>query len=94
MTKCHVRELLENNLEFKAEDKSGANDLENLMPPEIPLRSQLSQITEHMIVNLNRQRDLSQIRYLNLFNNCIRKICSLDQLVNLETLILSFNQID
>ena len=54
MTTCHVRELLDNNFEFLQEDKANGTELENVMPPEIPLRSQLSQITEHTIINLNR----------------------------------------
>jgi Leucine-rich repeat (LRR) protein len=36
---------------------------------------------------------LDQVRYLNLHSNLIRKIENLAPLVNLETLILSFNEI-
>ena len=51
-------------------------------------------MSEHLVIHVSRQRDFSQITYLNLFNNCIRKIQSLDQLTSLETLILSYNQIE
>lgn len=64
------------------------------MPPEIPLRSQLDYISEHIIVNLSRQRDLTKIVYLNLFNNKIKRIASLEGLPNLNTLVLSFNEIE
>jgi Leucine-rich repeat (LRR) protein len=67
--------------------------MEDLMAPEIPLRSQFTTISETLIANLSCQLDLTKITYLNLFNNCIRKIEALDKLVNLEILILSFNQI-
>ena len=45
-------------------------------------------------MNICRENDLSKIIYLNLFNNKIRKIECLDSLVNLQTLILSFNEIE
>jgi Leucine-rich repeat (LRR) protein len=64
------------------------------MPPEIPLRSQFDYISEHIIVNLSRQRDLTKIVYLNLFNNKIKRITNLEGLPNLTTLILSFNEIE
>lgn len=53
MTTCHVRELMENNYEFVDEDKTGQGLLENQLPPEIPLRSQLNFISEHLIVNIS-----------------------------------------
>lgn len=64
------------------------------MPPEIPLRSQFDYISEHNIVNLSRQLDLTKIVYLNLFNNKIKRITNLEGLPNLSTLILSFNEIE
>ena len=53
------------------------------MPPEIPMRSQIEQITQDIIINISRERDLDRIIYLNLFNNKIKKIENLDNLVNL-----------
>lgn len=94
MTNCHVRELMENNFEFMQDEKTGTDALENVMPPEIPLRSQFNQISEHLVANISRQADFTSITYLNLFNNCIRRIEALDELANLQTLILSFNQIE
>lgn len=44
MTFCHVRELLVNKFEFVDDDKQ-TSQLEGAMPPEILLRSQLSQMT-------------------------------------------------
>ena len=46
------------------------------------------------MINICREKDLSQVIYLNLFNNKIKKIECLDSLVNLTTLILSFNEIE
>ena len=64
------------------------------MPPEIPMRSQIEAISEPIVVNISRERDLSKIVYLNLFNNKIKKIENLNGLINLQTLILSFNEIE
>ena len=44
------------------------------MPPEIPLRSQLDKMKLDSIINISREKDLSKIVYLNLFNNKIKKI--------------------
>ena len=43
---------------------------------------------------MSRENDFSLIVYLNLFSNRIKKIKSLEKLVNLNTLILSFNEIE
>jgi protein phosphatase 1 regulatory subunit 7 len=64
------------------------------MPPEIPLRSQIDRLTRNHVVNISREQDLSKVIYLNLFNNKLRKIEGIKALVNLETLILAFNEID
>ena len=64
------------------------------MPPEIPIRSKIDEITEFVVTNISREKDFSQIVYLNLFSNRIKKIKCLDKLVNLNTLILSFNEIE
>ena len=89
MIKCHVKELMDNNYEFL--DNKKIVSIEDSMPPEILLRSQFNAINENLIVNISRQRDLTKIVYLNLFNNCIRSIEALDGLTNLEVLILSSN---
>src|SRR3569833_1886571 len=64
------------------------------MPPEIPARSKIEEISEFIIQNVSRERDFTQIVYLNLFSNRIKKIKGLDKLVNINTLILSFNEIE
>ena len=64
------------------------------MPPEIPVRSKVDEISEYIITNVSREKDFSQIVYLNLFSNRIKKIKNLEKLVNLNTLILSFNEIE
>lgn len=46
MTTCHIKELMDNNYEFTEGEMSGAAAIENSMPPEIPLRSQLDIIRE------------------------------------------------
>ena len=43
---------------------------------------------------MSREQDYSLIVYLNLFSNRIKKIKGLDKLINLNTLILSFNEIE
>ena len=58
------------------------------------MRSKLCEITEFIVQNMARERDYSAIVYLNLFSNRIKKVKCLEQLVNLNTLILSFNEID
>lgn len=64
------------------------------MPPEIPIRSKIEEITELTLQNISREKDYGQIVYLNLFSNRIKKIKHLDKLINLNTLILSFNEIE
>lgn len=64
------------------------------MPPEIPIRSKVDEVSEFIVANVSRERDFSQIVYLNLFSNRIKKIKALDKLPNLNTLILSFNEIE
>lgn len=79
MSLCHIKELAENNFEFTEEPS-----LESSSPPEIPMRSQFNLLTEFLLVNVCRTHDLSQITTLNLFNNCIKKIQSLEVLSNLQ----------
>lgn len=64
------------------------------MPPDIPVRSKIDEVTEFIIQNVSREKDFSQIVYLNLFNNRIKKMKCLEKLANLNTLILSFNEIE
>ena len=64
------------------------------MPPDIPVRSKIDEITDIIIQNVSRENDFSLIVYLNLFSNRIKKIKSLEKLVNLNTLILSVNEIE
>jgi hypothetical protein len=45
MQTCHISELMENHYEFIEDDQIAANAVENSMPPEIPLRSQLTSMT-------------------------------------------------
>lgn len=94
MNLCHIQELIDNKYEFVEDEKTGQAAIENSMPPEIPFRSQINNITQSIIVNVSRERSLENIVYLNLFNNKIKKIEEMKDLVNLQTLILSFNEID
>lgn len=64
------------------------------MPPDIPLRSQLTEMNENIIRSVCKEIELENISYLNLFNNKVKRISGLDSLVNLKTLILSFNEIE
>jgi Leucine-rich repeat (LRR) protein len=96
MRSCHIEELLNNNYQFLDDEITNSAQLaiENSMPPEIPIRSKIDEITEGLIVNVCREMELSQIVYLNLFSNRIKKIKCLEKMVNLQTLILSFNEIE
>ena len=94
MNLCHIQELVSNNYEFVEDEKTGQAAIENSMPPEIPFRSQINNITTHIVTNVSREGNVENIVYLNLFNNKIKKIEHLQGLVNLQTLILSFNEID
>jgi len=64
------------------------------MPPEIPIRSKIDEITDFILQNVSREKDFTSIVYLNLFCNRIKKMKCLEKLVNLNTLILSFNEIE
>lgn len=92
MVYSHIRELMDNNFEFT--EDTGATAVENSMPPEIPMRSQLDHISLDLIQRISREHETQRIVYLNLFNNKIRKIEHMQNLPNLLTLILSFNEIE
>ena len=96
MRSCHIEELLNNNYQFLDDETTNSAQLaiENSMPPDIPIRSKVDDINENLIVNICRESDFTQITYLNLFSNRIKKIKSLEKLLNLQTLILSFNEIE
>ena len=51
-------------------------------------------MSESIIRSICREVQLENIFYLNLFNNKIKKIVGLDNMHNLKTLILSFNEIE
>lgn len=96
MKSCHIEELAQNGFQFLEEETHNSAQLaiENSMPPEIPVRSKIDDITEFIVANVSRERDFSSIVYLNLFSNRIKKIKCMEKLINLNTLILSFNEID
>ena len=95
MVQFHIKELMENYYEFVEDDQNSAQAaIENSMPPDIPLRSQLEDMNEQILVNICREPNVKNITYINLFNNKIKKISGLNNLSNLKTLILSFNEIE
>lgn len=96
MRSCHIEELMNNQFQFLDDEATNSAQLaiENSMPPDIPIRSKIDEITETIIQNVSRENDFSLIVYLNLFSNRIKKIKCLERLVNLNTLILSFNEIE
>jgi len=95
MVQFHIKELMENYYEFVEDDQNSAQAaIENSMPPDIPLRSQLEDMSESIIKNICRENNVQNITYINMFNNKIKKITGLSNLVNLKTLILSFNEIE
>lgn len=53
MVTCHIRELMQNGFEFT--EDSGQAAVENSLPPEIPMRSQLDHISEELIVRISRE---------------------------------------
>ena len=96
MRSCHIEELMNNQFQFLDDETTNSAQLaiENSMPPDIPIRSKIDEINDHMLACVSREHDFSLIVYLNLFSNRIKKIKALDKLVNLNTLILSFNEIE
>jgi hypothetical protein len=75
MVQFHIKELMENYYEFVEDDPNSAKaTVEDSMPPEIPIRSQFEEISEHIIKNMCRENNMSNITYLNLFNNKINQI--------------------
>jgi hypothetical protein len=69
---------MDNYYEFAEEDPNSAKaTVEDSMPPEIPIRSQLEEINEYIIKNICRENNLANISYLNLFNNKIKVIHNL-----------------
>jgi Leucine-rich repeat (LRR) protein len=93
MVQCHIKELMDNFCEFQDDDTT-QTAIENSMPPDIPARSQLAEMNENIIRSICKEVELENITYLNLFNNKIKRISGLDSLVNLKTLILSFNELE
>ena len=78
MVQCHIKELMDNYYEFVEDDPNSSQaTVENQMPPDIPQRSQLSQMTENLIINLCREKIMTNITYINLFNNKIKTISGL-----------------
>lgn len=94
MNQCHIGELLNNNFEFLEEEKTAKTVMESSVPPEIPLRSQLDSMSLKVITGVTRQNNVDNIVHLNLFNNKIRKLENLHLLSSLQTLNMSFNQIE
>jgi hypothetical protein len=75
MVSFHIKELMENQCEFVEDDSNNAQTaIENSMPPDIPIRSQLDEMNEHIIKNYFRESNVQNISYINLFNNKIKKI--------------------
>ena len=56
MITSHIKELMENQYEFN--EDSGAAAVENSMPPEIPMRSLLENITEDLIKRISRENEI------------------------------------
>eukprot|EP01063_Lacrimia_lanifica_P008591 TRINITY_DN15672_c0_g1_i1.p1 TRINITY_DN15672_c0_g1~~TRINITY_DN15672_c0_g1_i1.p1 ORF type:complete len:1553 (+),score=713.90 TRINITY_DN15672_c0_g1_i1:108-4766(+) len=56
-------------------------------------RAKVSAIDTDLIKKSCRTNELSEVKYLNLFGNHIRKVAHLEQCTALQTLVLSFNEI-
>lgn len=95
MCQCHIKELMDNYYEFVEDDQNSAQAaIENSMPPDIPVRSQLEEMNESIIKSISRENNFSNITFVNLLHNKFKKINGLSELVNLKLLILSFNEIE
>lgn len=88
-----MKELAENNFRFSDTDAKSVAMIENQLPPEIPDRNKFDEISLDLVKVLCRETELNFIKYLNLFNNNLKRIENLDSLSNLTTLVLSFNEI-
>ena len=56
MSSCHISDLVNNNFKFPDED-TAQNAVENSMPPDIPARSKIDQITTFIIKNVSKEND-------------------------------------
>eukprot|EP00854_Cymbomonas_tetramitiformis_P014094 gene14094-16667_t len=63
------------------------------MPPTVPTRMKVFIMTEELILKHTQVSCLSQVTYLNLHGNNIRRLEALGSLVNLRVLVASFNEI-
>ena len=74
MVQFHIKELLDNFNEFVEDENNPKAVVDENMPPDIPMRTQLESLDERIIKNLCKENNLQNITYLNLFNNKIKKI--------------------
>jgi len=59
MVQYHIKELMENQYEFAEEDQnSGQAAIENSMPPDIAIRSQLEEMNEVLLKNICRENNV------------------------------------
>ena len=59
MVQYHIKELMENQFEFVEEDQnSGQTAIENSMPPDIALRSQIDEMNEYLLKNICRENNV------------------------------------
>ena len=59
MVQYHIKELMENQFEFAEDDQnSGQAAIENSMPPDICLRSQIDEMNESLLKNICRENNV------------------------------------
>lgn len=49
MKSCHIDELMNNQFQFVEEENNAQSAIENSMPPEIPIRSKIDDITDFIV---------------------------------------------
>jgi hypothetical protein len=59
MVQYHIKELMENQFEFAEDDQNtGQAAIENSMPPDISLRSQIDDMNEILLKNICRENNV------------------------------------
>lgn len=92
LNKCDLKDIVKSDIQLE-EDKEILAKIDNEIEPVIPKRTKITDLTIPLITFVSRCIDLKLVTYLNLFNNKINKMIDFSTLQNLETLILSFNEI-
>lgn len=86
--------MKENDFNFSNFNEQTKEGVENSIGPEIPDRVKLETVKSYEeMKSICRENKLEYVKYCNLFNNNLKDMGFFDQFTNIQTLILSFNEI-